>query len=91
MKLVSSNRIIPSAGAPRLPVGPDTCVIDLIQFLEVLRREMVYGLEAIWQEAGEGALVISFPATGESPIIIEAGCWYRETSATLGARLRLVH
>lgn len=79
-----------SLEAHRQALGPELCVIDIVLFLEVLRRQMVTGCEAIWEAIDEGALRISFPATAEVNMIIPANQWRLELYRRQGRHLRLV-
>ena len=79
-----------SLEAHRQTLGPELCVIDIVQLLEVLRRQMMTGCEAIWEAIDEGALRISFPATTEADMIIPANQWRLEPHRLQGRHLRLV-
>ena len=74
----------------RQKLGPELCVIDIVQLLEVLRRQMVTGCEANWEAIDGGALRISFPATAEVDMIIPPNQWRLEAYRRQGRHLRLV-
>lgn len=91
MKLaaVQSNA---SLEAHRQTLGPELCVIDMVSFMEVLRRQMVTGRESLWEAADDGALRISFPGTDEADMIIAADEWHIDPYRRQGRHphLRLV-
>ena len=67
-----------SLEAYRQNLGPELCVIDIVPFMEVLRRQMVTGRESLWEAADDGVLRISFPGTDETDIIIAADEWHMD-------------
>ena len=69
---------------------PAPFIIDIVQFFEVLRLEMVTGCKAVWEVVESGALRISFPTGAEADMVIPAGQWQRDAARRQKGHLRLV-